>query len=857
MFKKTYLETNNFSIQSSDVVDAPTSDAASSVETTSEVMTFVDNSLGEVCDEHYTKNPIASVDATRNTELAGFLKRPTLIDTRTWSTGSSLGVLGSEIEPWYLFLNNAAILKKINNFAFIRAKLCIKVIINATPFHVGLLRVAYEPSVNAANTGFRVSKIRNTGFGATAPIIPYSQLPGVWLRPADNAGGTIEVPFFLHSNWLRLSSAADVKSMGKLTYFAPTYLQVASASGSSSTTIDTYAWLEDVEMCAATGELSLQAGDEYDGPISKTASAISRITKNFESVPYIGKFARASTIGASAIASIASIFGFTNVPVISDVQPLVSLPAPHLATGEISVPFQKLTLDPKQELSIDPTLHGLTAEDELAVSYIAQRKSALASLTWGTGDAVGAGIFAARVSPAMSDWTTILNSLAATAATRVNPTPMGYLCNLFTHWRGDIIFDFEVVCTKFHKGRLLVQWDPIGSNSAGGYAENVVYSTILDIGANNKASFRVPFHQAYGFLRCRFPDGTNNWNGGPPTTFVPNPTLDNGQLRVTVLTPLMSPVSPMTLSVIVWVRGAENLEFANPRSRIGAGVPPTVFAVQSRDVADNIATEVTLGDKGSSHPNRYDLHMGQNIVSLRTLMHRMSLYDVSSMEKQTNTRVCTYVKSYARVPPMYGYDPNGKFTANLLIPAVGTGNFNYQPTHPMTYISLMYGGMRGGTNYVANLSADLYPYIGDVRVQRINDSAIAADRGGAYNSGINTGTTKSAFVRYMNFQVPYAGDGGACLTNTQTNGTISWYHPHMDGVNFKYPDPTSTINGNTSDQSDKECSYMEVYLKQNVSQTVSDVFTVTSYAGAGTDFTCLWWLCCPTLDIYASNPVAP
>jgi hypothetical protein len=318
----------------------------------------------------------------------------------------------------------------------------------------------------------------------------------------------------------------------------------------------------------------------------------------------------------------------------------------------------------------------------------------------------------------------------------------------------------------------------------------------------------------------------------------------------------MSPISPQNIGVLISVVGAENLEFANPKSYLGTGgVPPSMFAVQAKDEVDTTAEEVVMGDSGSRHDHRYDLNFGERIASLRALLHRYSLYDVSTMEKQGDTRVSLFTKSFTRLPPMFGFDPNGKSVANKLLVA-GNSNFNYTPTHPITYFSAMYGGVRGSVNYNANTSVDLYPYIGDIRVQRLNAETRANDRIGKYDSGLVTGGSKNAAVKYLNMQTPHYATAGAAFTNSQTNGSLNWNYPMMTGINMTYPDPNSSINGNTKDQSDLECTLMEVYVKQNLANSVTDVFTLTSYAGTGPDFTCLWWLCCPTIDYYVSIPNA-
>jgi hypothetical protein len=856
------LDVSNLTVQSS---DEPTDDFGDTTvthnnEMTSEVLTFVDSSTGLIDNIPYNINPIVRASETSNTDLARFLSRPTKIDSRNWSTSENVGYFGATLEPWYQFLSNSVISNKLKNYAFIRGKLCIKVVINATPFHFGLVRVAYEPNVNGLDTGDRKSKIRDTpaGFGSLPALTPLSQLPGTWLYPSDNAGGEIHVPFFRFNNWLPLAGQAEAKTMGVLYYFIAAQLGVASSTASPSVTMDTYVWMEDVQLSGSTDTLTLQSKDEYDGVISQPASAIASVSSMLDSVPYIGPYARATTIGATAIAKVASIFGFTNVPVIDDVHTFVPTSTPHLASSEIGTPVQKLTLDPKQELSIDPSLHGLTSEDEMCISHLVQKESTLTTSSWSTSDSIGSVIFNAAVSPMMFSYVPIVNAGFVNQALRIYHTPMSYVGMLFEQWRGDIIFDIEVIGTKFHKGRLKIAWDPLGTGGTTALPENTVYTTILDIGETNKASIRVPFHQAYEFLNLRG-ISRNNWNvGGSVTT---SGRFDNGIFIVSVLTRLMSPVTPQYLTVKVSARGAENLEFANPASHLGENSstqPPSFFEVQSQDIVDTVSTHITFGDVGSRHENRYDLNIGERVVSLRTLLHRYSLYDTSFSLKTTATKFSSWGKSITRLPPMYGYDPNGQSTASKILAGSGTAPFNYVPTHPITYVSMMYGGFRGSVNYVINTSLDLFPYVGDIRVSRITDSSSAAYRQGSIISSSSTGATSSVTAQYLlnNLGPRTAGTAGASFTNSQTNGSINFNYPHMNIANFHYPDPTYSIPGNSADETGRECAFVSMLIKQSTANTSTDLMTMTTYAGTGPDFTCLWFLCCPTLDYYENTPVA-
>lgn len=830
---------------------------SSSVQTT-EVLTFVDNAAGDIENIHYEPSPIISAGSTLNTDLQSFLSRPTRIDTRVLTTANSPGVLGTPIEPWFLLMNNTVIKNKLENYAYIRAKLCLKFIINGTPFHCGKVLASYEPSVNIADTGFRKSRIRYPNTDTDAYVVPMSQLPHAAITIADNSGGELSLPFFLHQDWLPIGSADTVKKMGLLTYYIVTPLKLASVGGTTSITIETFAWFENVELNGSTAALVLQAGDEYNGVISKPASAVMTVSRSLHNVPIIGKFARATTIGASAIANIASMFGFTNVPVIDSVHAVVPVGCPHLASSEISTPVQKLTLDPKQELSIDPTMHGLDSEDQMAISNILKKGSIFTTGTWADTAVTDDYLVSLRVNPSLARPTDVIGATGVKSI-RVYHTWLSYVAAAFTHWRGDIILDVEVVCTKFHKGRIKIQWDPQQYLGTGLADANKVYTTILDIGECNKASIRIPYHQSTAWCRVGDPKSSMWQFNGAANIGVEDE--DNGQLTITVMTPLMSPVASDSVYYILSVRGAENLEYANPRQILGYNqgeVPPSFFAVQAKDEIETESQDITFGDIGSYHPHRYDQNMGQAIASLRTLLHRYSRYDVSCDPASTSTRVYLFRKSYSRNIPSFGYDPDGQSTANNISAASGTSPFNYVPMHPTSYFSNMYGAFTGGMNYVANTSIDVVPSIGDVRISRCNVDAFSSVRLGSNVGGINNNNGANYTRLWYNFQnSPLAGTSGSAYTNTMTNGSLNWYAPHMLETNWCYTDPTSAIDGNSNDSTNLECTLLDIYMKQNTSGFSANSFSLISYAGTGTDYNLLWLICCPTIDYYTTLPPTP
>ena len=88
-----------------------------------EVITaFDEQDPGHVVFAETADGTVTAIDNTPELQLGTFLERPVTIDTFTWSTSDTVGVLRS-INPWFLLLNTSTVKNKINNYGFIRGKL--------------------------------------------------------------------------------------------------------------------------------------------------------------------------------------------------------------------------------------------------------------------------------------------------------------------------------------------------------------------------------------------------------------------------------------------------------------------------------------------------------------------------------------------------------------------------------------------------------------------------------------------------------------------------------------------------------------------------------------------------------------
>jgi len=802
-----------------DVMSSTSSDVQ-----TQQTATFVDSGVGDTLSFAEASDRVFTYDKQNNAELGDFLSRPRLIQSVTWTPG----VLSTTtFDPWSLYLATTEIAYKLNNYAWFRGTLRIKVVTNAAPFYYGALLMYYTPLPAS------MMPLSST----TGVKLQQSQRPHIWILPQNNEGGEMTIPFIFPKNYVAITSAADVAKLGNLTFTAYTQLTSANGATSNGVQIQVYAWMENVSLFGPTVGLAMQAGDEYgNGPVSAPAAAVAHWATYLSRVPIIGRFAKATSIGASAVSQVAKLFGWSNVPVIQDVQPYKNVPFHDLASAHISEPTSKFLLDPKGELSVDPALVGIGSEDELSISHLVQKESYLATATWTAGAPASTLLFSCAVCPWMSERGTA--SGAGTYALAM--TPMAWVGAAFQNWRGDIIFRFKVICSKFHSGRLRIHWDPTASLSSTSDCTHVTYSAILDIQESDEVEFRVPYMQALSWQENLDTAAGNQWS----TSGVVGPiSQGNGSLAVRVLNNLTAPIDTATCSILVFVRGAENLEFANPRDLLKGN---SFFGMQSGTEPCQINAPLD---------ERYLVNWGEPIPSVRLLLRRSSLVDriVTPRTSITATDEMGLIRLYqSRLPPTPGYDNTAWLQAKGIETPATTYQFTYSNMTYMAWFAASFVAMRGATRWHYNLvnPDGTLPY--NVTVTRRSTNALTAVSGqleGTYVSGsASTGTTQSLLKGKMwNNLTGFTGQCGVALTNPYTQTGVSVEYPMMTNYIFQFANPRTWLIGTSSDGSDKDNYAVEVEIHP-AAGLGQQRMQIQRYASAGTDFALHMFLNTPVVN---------
>jgi hypothetical protein len=641
--------------------------------------------------------------------------------------------------------------------------------------------------------------------------------------------------------------------MGRMTLSIMETLRIASTS-TSPITVQVYAWAEDIQLSAPTVKFSLQSGkvDEYgQGIISKPASAIARAAGHLTKVPVIGPFATATQIAGGAISSIATLFGYTNVPVIDDVHSVRTHPMPAMAATDIGTSVAKLTLDSKNELTVDSSVCGANLGDELDITNFITRESYLTKFTWATSNVQDDRLFNIGISPMLSLHT------PGTSQTIINHTPMALMQYIFDYWRGDIEIRFKVICSQYHRGRLRISWDPIGDIANTTQSTTEVYTKIVDICETTDFTIRVPYMAATAYLATSRVSATRFGSSA-----LTKDSYENGVLTVRVLTDLTAPVTSADISVLVFVKGTDNLEFACPREHnLSNDLSP--FTVQSGmltydDAGEEISSIAMKPSTVSPHVNL--IYHGETVKSLRTLLRRSQYLRTMYISSGVNVafNVLARETQFSRFPMSPGFDPNGINTANRLT-AAGTAPYNWTQYTLLSLLGSCFLATRGSIIwYVEGQRGDPNT---EIRVGR---------PGNTINLSLSNYTTPSTLgaIPGSANSVPrtdaLSGSttaAGVDITKLDRLPTTSICAPYYSPYKFRTCGHSTAVLGSAVDFSTvdkltlRERTMPRVNISQNAEWANSTQYSF--YCSAGPDFSFIFFLAVPTMYRYTSVPTAP
>jgi hypothetical protein len=386
--------------------------------------------------------------------------------------------------------------------------------------------------------------------------------------------------------------------------------------------------------------------DEYadEGPVTQIASAVANISSKVQDLPIIGPVARATNMVSSGVAKVAKVFGFSKPVNIDPIALFKPIATTNMAWGSGKDTSMKLSMDPKQEVTIQP-MGGEESIDPMAINYITSRESYFETLTWDTSDVPRTtilGVF--PISPMI---------YGGVGGQYLAPTAMAFAALPFRHWRGTISFRFEVIASQFHRGKFIVVYEPnvvdqqliIGDNSGSAKTNklNQQYLYVMDIEKERDVTIDIGYIGDTLYKRV-------GEDAAVPLTYKDTTTPYNerqvtGFIYVKPLTNLTSPTvqagaGEVDINVYAF---SDDLELAEPnRPRFNRDVVTAESKVnrntfqdyaEQRKEGTNFRTgpRVLINKVKTDHTNASSYHFGEKIVSFRQYLKREELTGVHNI----------------------------------------------------------------------------------------------------------------------------------------------------------------------------------------------------------------------------------
>lgn len=771
--------------------------------------------------------------------LENFFSRPIKIQSYEWAIGATLY---QNFNPWRDFFENPRVANRINNYNLLRCKLKVRMVVNGNSFYYGRAIASYLP----LHTLDGISRDRPWVF---ADIIGASQRPKILLDPTTNQGGTLTLPYVYPKNALSIPDA-EYRRMGEVTIHGMSPLRHANAA-TDSITVSIFAWAEDVSLSVLTSRpvtgLTPQSGDEYmSGPISKPASVLAKIAGKLTSMPVIEPYARATEMAASAVASIAQVFGMSRPASLCDIQPYKPTILGNMANTNVPDSCQRLTLDAKQETTIDPRVMGLSSTDEMTVASVAQRESFIAKFPWGVATAPETLLWNTRVSPVL--WA-VHNDEFHLPACAFATLP-------FTNWRGTMKFRFQIVASAYHKGRIKIVYDPnVQVDPTAEYNTNYTY--IVDLAKQRDFTVDVGWGQEFSMMEH---DNPASSAGAPFSTthFTQDYlSLANGVLSVYVVNDLTVPNNADNdIEVLVYVSAGDDFEVFNPTEQYIEDYtlfePQSGFVPQSGendhpDTDDTVRedepiktdTSIQMVKKLDDSDMTNLVYFGDPIVSFRQMLKRYNYHASHCPTAISNNRSGYFEVVNNNIPYYRGYAPDA---VNLTSVPVASTPYNYSKTTLMNYIIPAYTCVRGSTRW-KYIACDFFSrQTGTITATRLARHTDGYQRQTSLLNNVNNGNAREKLVLKSH------GLAGMTANSMAQNPAVEIEVPFYENVRFF---PAKRVNL-TAASLDRQMAFHKVAMTFTGNTNGAD--SLDSYVATGEDFTLAFFTGCPPLYYLPTEP---
>jgi len=751
-------------------------------------------------------------------DLDSFFERP--VELLTLPIGVSSTVFQT-YNVWSLLSKDPSVRSKLRNFAMFRADIELTIEVASSPMHYGRLLLAWVPMVAANDVSAAV-------IGATSA---YTAQRNAWLTQTrhnvlidfrENKPTKMILPYISPSPMLRLyapnSSVAlaaasdypDFVARGLLCVTTLVNLQATSATAPTSATLYLYARFVNVSVNTLTSTqtiITTESKEISTGPATRATGYVADVFAAIGKVPLFSSWALPGEGVFRGLSGLFSVFGWSVPRVDPSVDPpklMMNMPFQNNCVTVSRSTAQKMSYDPTQSLCVDPGIVGVP-EDELSLAFIFKTRSLLDTFTWSVSStSMSTILWSAIVCPSANAVGPI-----ALSTMYVQPTALSYGSQAFSYWRGEIVYTIDIVASIFHKGKLLIVYEPNSSNytnAIGNPQLNKQYSLVVDIQEVTRISFCPTWTRPKMWKRIAPFVVSNKMVNAAITLPLNCDPYANGFIFITPFTALQSP-DASSVSVNVYVH-SDNLEvncFDN------TSIPQTRAFTQAGVVFPGDTTCVRLGEDVLDSTGSTKVHFGERPLSFRPYLKRYFTTAISSSVGVAGWNAYRWTREM--FPQIY-------YSVWGITGSVG------QPSL-MAYLRYAYLGMNGGLRKRFYFGSASFAASDPVRVSLMAPSSNFGNGVASITSVLPDAKGSVAFV-------PSTQGGLEVELPSYTNNLF-----HPSGLSN-----TSSMLGYAVADPTYEAWWMTQYLVDAAATWTTGSFLMEE-TGASEDFTLFYWISSP------------
>jgi hypothetical protein len=387
-------------------------------------------------------------------------------------------------------------------------------------------------------------------------------------------------------------------------------------------------------------------------------------------------------MGAETVAGIASIFGYSKPSEISNAGFMRNTPNYSMATADGSDMVQKLSLNRKQEITVDPVTVGLSdCEDTMAIAKIASIESYITDFEWSPAETTpDTWLFSIAVTP-----TQYLNITTGGGVDGIVPTACCYASRPFKYWSGTMKFRFKIIASAFTRGRLAFVYDPNSISNTTLDTYNTNFLAMVDISETKDFTIEVPWMQSEPYKPTTDTGALFVSDGSQLST-----TSSNGVLGVRIVNDLVQPDGTTPVKIAVFVSAGDDFETVNPIGILPkegfTAASATVTDAPMEDAPEEGDTSITLGSESNAIDHKALVFFGERIGSFREFIKRYSYHRVMNV---SNPDLTTAMKTFQMAS----------------FPAYRRSDSNV-PSNMLQYVCASHAAWRGSVRYKINAQSD-------------------------------------------------------------------------------------------------------------------------------------------------------